>query len=80
MWEVFHRGRRAQVKPGDNLKGWQALVEFDGELRVVDIVTHIRGPIWLVEGQDLPRRFERHRGCRRTTVTEDRLLLTAPPD
>ena len=63
----------------DKLRGRQALVEFDGRTCRVDIVTHIRGSIWLVDGLDLPKRFERYRGCRRTTVSRDALTLIADP-
>lgn len=68
------------MKKAENLRGWQALVTFDGSDRLVTIVTHIRNGVWLVEGRTLPSRFERYRGCRRTTVPVERLMLVAQPE
>ena len=52
-----------------NLRGWTALVTFDGRPRRVVIVTHIRGETWMVESSTLPVRCERAFGGRRTTVS-----------
>jgi hypothetical protein len=68
------------MKPEDNLRGWDVLVEFDGIDRLVSVVTHIRNGIWLVEGRTLPKRFERYSGCRRTTVARESMTLVAAPE
>jgi hypothetical protein len=67
------------MKKADNLRGWDVLVDFDGEPCLVTIITHLRGPLWLVDGCTLPARFEIHRGCRRTTVHEDQMTFVGLP-
>jgi len=64
------------VKSVNNLRGWEAIVYIDDEPCWVTIITHIRNDRWLVEGDDLPERFERYRGCRRTIVEREDMMLT----
>lgn len=71
MTEPADRPERLQA----NLRGRRAWVEFDGKRCLVDIVTHIRDELWLIDGRSLPKRFERYLGCRRTTVSVDALTL-----
>lgn len=68
------------MKKSENLRGWEAIVDFDGAPRMVTIITHIRGDRWMVEGRELPKRFERYRGCRRTVVMRSQMMLYAGPE
>ncbi len=58
-----------------NLRGRHGVVVFDERACLVTIITHTRHDRWLVTGPELPKRFERDSGCRRTVVPRDEIHL-----
>lgn len=67
---------------GNNLRGRTALVKVDGQVCKVTIVTHIRGDIWMVEGDALPVKYQRYYDSDRrvTTVKRRALVLVDEPE
>jgi hypothetical protein len=51
-------------------RGVQVFAAIDGRWHRVTVITHVRGALWLVEGETLPARAD---GQRRAVVSEGRL-------
>jgi hypothetical protein len=58
-----------------NLRGQHVIVTFDGKPCRVRILTHIRGGLWMITGRELPIRFRRTDGSRRTVINETDMEL-----
>jgi hypothetical protein len=60
-----------------NLRGWEALVDFNGHPHLAKVITHTRNGRWLVEGICCPRKRDVY-GARKT-VHESEMTLTSAP-
>ena len=57
-----------------NLRGRTMLLEIEGHLQPVTVVTHLRGNLWQVAGPRLPAYHQRRDGTRRCTVERCELV------